>query len=128
VICPAGCFRPRDPTGGLSPLRRPRHCIARHWIAGSPFGRSTTCDWLIVQQWIFHQLPLPVLLEQIVEGLDGQGVDGGIPLNCQHPKRSPSIHPHPGQNLLEGLRVFPGGRPRCLWLAEVKEPGLCQQK
>jgi hypothetical protein len=36
----------------------------------------------------FHRLPLPVLLEQIIEGLDGQGVHGGIPLNCQHPKRA----------------------------------------
>jgi hypothetical protein len=38
------------------------------------------CALLVVQQRILHRLPLPVLLEQIIERLNGQGVDGGIPL------------------------------------------------
>jgi len=49
--------------------------------------------------------------------LDGQGIDSGVPLDCQHPKRSPAIHPHPGQNLLERFWIAPRGRPRCLWLS-----------
>ena len=60
--------------------------IASHWIAVLRLA-GPPCYLLILQQRIFNRLPFPVLLEQIIERLDGQGVDGGIPLNCQHPKR-----------------------------------------
>jgi hypothetical protein len=33
-------------------------------------------NYLLLDQWIFHGLPFPVLLQQIIECLDGQGVQG----------------------------------------------------
>src|ERR1700758_4127956 len=99
--------------------RRPREVVrdvASHWIAVLRLA-GPQCDWLIIQQRVFHRLPLPVLLQQIIERLDGQGVDGRIPLDCQHPERAPTRHAHPGQNLLEGFRIVPRGRARRLWLA-----------
>jgi hypothetical protein len=56
----------REHRGGRLTSRDIRSRVFR--LAGPP------CDWLILQQRIFHRLPLPVLLKQIIEGLDGQGV------------------------------------------------------
>jgi hypothetical protein len=33
-----------------------------------------TSSVALVQKWIFHRLPLAMLLEQIIKGLDRQGV------------------------------------------------------
>ena len=56
-----------------------------------------------------------------------RGVQGGVVLDCQHPKRSPAINPHSGQYLFERLWIAPGGWAGCLWLASHLIPSESRQ-
>jgi hypothetical protein len=75
-----------------------------------------------IQERIFDRLPFSILLRQIIECFDGQSIHRGVPFDGKHPKRSPTIKPHPGSNLFERLWITPGGWPGCLWLASHLAP------
>ena len=52
-------------------------------------------------QWILHYRLLATLFQQIVEGLDSQGVEGCISLCCQDPQRSPAVQVHADEQPFE---------------------------
>jgi hypothetical protein len=48
-----------------------------------------------------HHRLLATLFQQIVEGLDSQGVEGCISLCCQDPQLSPAVQVHTDEQSLE---------------------------
>ena len=59
-----------------------------------------------------HHRLLATLFQQIVEGLDSQGVEGCISLRCQDPQLSPAVQVHSDEQSFEraGLSGFEAGR------------------
>jgi hypothetical protein len=60
---------------------------------------------------VIELLSFSVFLEQIIECLDGQGVDRGVSRHRQHSQSPPAVHAHSSKDLLKGIRIVSGGRP-----------------
>jgi hypothetical protein len=70
----------------------------------TPAGASLT-PGPSIRQRILDALPLAVLLQQIVEGLDRQRVQRPVGFGRQDPQRPPALQVHPDQQPLEGSGI-----------------------
>jgi hypothetical protein len=70
----------------------------------------------LIQKRILDVLPFSVLLQQIIEGLDGQGVQSGLILDCEHLQGSPTVGIYSDKHRFKRPRIA-GTWSRGLWLA-----------
>src|ERR1700743_774431 len=71
-------------------------------VSNAPINRHKV---FLVGQGILHSSFLPILLQQIVERLNCQRVQGGVMFSSQHAQGSPARGIHPGHDSLKGTRV-----------------------
>ena len=70
-----------------------------------------------IDQRVLHRSLFAVFPEQVVKGLNGQCIQGGVFFQRQPPQGSPAIRAHARQDLFKGIWVISGCRSSGLWLS-----------
>jgi hypothetical protein len=81
-------------------------------LAPTPPAGGASTPGPSIHQWIFDGLFLAMLLQEVVQSGDRQGIQRRVGFGRQDPQRPPALNVHPDQQPLEGSGIG-GEAGRC---------------